>query len=277
MLKALPVVLALILGGGGGVYSYTLSKQVDEQKLEIARLRKQVSSIEVPEAPTNASIAASSFDLPTSNSLAEVGGGIDGDELRELVARMVKDEGMVSALAQNVGSQIDTPQAFIASDAFREGVRTTMEELEEQERQERNERRAQQMIERTEERAQEIAEQLELPAGTAQELTNILVESAQARTDMWTMVRAGEFDRGEMRDMMREARDETNAQVQNILTADEYKKYEEIQQNDRGRGFGGFGGGRNNRGNNNRNTGGNTGGNTAGGEAAPTRGGRGGF
>ena len=269
MLKALPVVLALLVGGAGGVYSYTLSKQVEEQQLEIARLQKQVSSIEIPEANSNASIAASSFDLP-ANSLAEVGGGIDGDELRELVARMVKDEGMVSALAQNVGSRIDAPEAFIASDAFREGVRTTMEEIEELERQERNERRAQQMIERTEERAQEIAEQLNLPAGTAQELTNILVESAQSRTDMWTMVRAGEFDRGEMRDMMREARDETNALVQNILTDDEYKKYEEIQQQDR-RGWGGFAGGRNNRGGNNAGNNNNGGG----GNATPARAGRG--
>ncbi|MGA1779211.1 MAG: hypothetical protein ACO4CW_02570, partial [Planctomycetota bacterium] len=108
------------------------------------------------------------------------------------------------------------------------------------ERAEREARREEQMLSRTERRAQEIAEALQLNNATAQELTAIMVEGAQAMTDVWGLVRTGEFDRREVRGLMTEQRDETNALVQQLLTPTQYETYTEMTET-RGGGGGNFG------------------------------------
>lgn len=248
MAKAILIVVAVMAGGGLAFQSVQLSKKIDEQDQLLQRLRGQISLLESGEATPEAADRTfdTSFDLP-ENTLARTTDVIDDEELRSLVARLVKDDAVVGAIARKVETQIDPGQALISSAAFRDGVKTTMEELEELEREERNARRTEQMMARTEERAKEIAEKLKLPPQTAEELTNIMIESAEARTDMFTLMRSGEIDRGDMRDVMREQRDETNALVQDILTATEYEEYTKLQEENRG-GFGGFGGGRGGRG-----------------------------
>ena len=242
--KSIALVIAILAGGGLAAQSFQLSKKLDEQATELNRLRAQVVALDETVAtsgtPSPAAIAAASFEIPEGSS----DGGtqaIDDAELRALVEKMVRDDQVIGALATRITPRVDDAQALVNSDAFRTGVEETIAAIEEEERQERSARRQEQMVERTERRAQEIAEKLQLNNATAQELSHILVEGAQAMTDVWGLVRSGEIDRREIRDVMREQRDETNTLVSQILTPTQYEEYTKIQEEDRG-GFGGFGG-----------------------------------
>ncbi len=285
MAKAILILVAVVAGGGLSYTSLQMSRQLKDQELAIERLRGQVSllgSVETSETGGGQpALDSRSFDLP-ENSLANPENSIGDEELLALVARLVKDDAVVGAIARRVESQIDPSQALISSAAFKDGVKLTMEEIEEAEQAERAARRTEQMLARTEERAQELADKLNLPPATAEELKNIMIESAEARTDMMALMRTGELNRGDMREVMREQRDETNLMVQNILSAGEFEQYTKLQaENGGGRGgFGGFGGGgRRGGGGNNATTTNTPGGTTGGTTVTPVDngGGRGGF
>jgi len=243
MSKTLALVLVLVAGGGLTTLSLTLKSQVEGQASQIAGLEKKIgaltSLIEESSSEDARTLAARSFEqqggeVPTS------GAAVTADEVRALVEEMVREDASRGSLARSSAPGIDGSEAFLSSDAFRVGVEQAMEAIEEIERAEREARREEQMLSRTERRAQEIAEALQLNNATAQELTSIMVEGAQAMTDVWGLVRAGEFDRREVRGLMTEQRDETNALVQQLLTPTQYETYTEMTET-RGGGGGNFG------------------------------------
>jgi len=286
MSKTLALVLVLVAGGGLTTLSLSLKSQVEGQASQIAGLEKKIgaltSLIEESSSEDARTLAARSFEqqggeVPTS------GAAVTADEVRALVEEMVREDASRGSLARSSAPGIDGSEAFLSSDAFRVGVEQAMEAIEEIERAEREARREEQMLSRTERRAQEIAEALQLNNATAQELTAIMVEGAQAMTDVWGLVRAGEFDRREVRGLMTEQRDETNALVQQLLTPTQYETYTEMTET-RGGGGGNFGwvGGRGGFGGpgGGNSSGGSSGGSNssgAGNDTPPAGGGRGGF
>ena len=244
MLKALLIGICVGVGAGLGVTTYQLSQELDDQTRQIQQLHRELNDlrdreIEVAASTLNTDMEFSGLNdfAPTSESAT-----LDNEELRSLVGQLIEDQALLGSLAQQVGTRLDPSNTLYTSPHFKDSVRNTMEEVREEQREEQRARREEEMLARTENRAKEIAEQLNLPPGTANELTQIMLDGAQARTDMFTLMRSGEFGRGDVRGMMREQRDDVNQQVQSILTESEYEQYQQLQQEDRGRSW--FGGGR---------------------------------
>ncbi len=247
MAKAILIVVAIAVGGGLGATCLQLAGRVGDQEAQIERLRNDLQSLreQSDSAVSRGEISPGSFDLPNESASITGATANADEELRDLVARMVNDERVVGALARKIENRIDPSSALVGTAAFKEGVRTSMEEIREEERLSQEEERAERMVQRTEDRAREIAERLNLPQQTADELTQILVSSAQATQDLWG--RRGDdnqLPRGEVRQVMRDQRNETNALVQNLLTPSEYEQYQKLSQdlNPGRRGGGGFGG-----------------------------------
>ncbi len=93
--------------------------------------------------------------------------------------------------------------------------------------------------ERVEERLVRLRDELGLSGYQMDEMRGILVAEEASRSELWSSVRDG-GDRGSMRDRMRDARDELNTRLSEVLDPDQLERYQES----RDRGFGGFGGGR---------------------------------
>ncbi len=248
MLKAILITISIAVGGGLGITTYQLTQELDDQTRQIQQLHRELNDLKDRETEVVASALNTDIEfsnLGNSESTSEVG-TLNSEELRSLVGQLIEDQAVLGALAQQVETRIDPSSTLYTSPQFKDSVRNTMEEVREEQREEQRARREEEMLARTENRAKEIAEQLNLPPGTANELTQIMLDGAQARTDMFTLMRSGEFGRGDVRGMMREQRDDVNQQVQSILTESEYEQYQQLQQEDRGRSW--FGGGRGGRG-----------------------------
>ena len=248
MLKAILITISIAVGGGLGITTYQLTQELDDQTRQIQQLHRELNDLKDRETEVVASALNTDIEfsnLGNSESTSEVD-TLNSEELRSLVGQLIEDQAVLGALAQQVETRIDPSSTLYTSPQFKDSVRNTMEEVREEQREEQRARREEEMLARTENRAKEIAEQLNLPPGTANELTQIMLDGAQARTDMFTLMRSGEFGRGDVRGMMREQRDDVNQQVQSILTESEYEQYQQLQQEDRGRSW--FGGGRGGRG-----------------------------
>lgn len=254
MAKAILILVGAGLFGGFGVVTYQLSEQVESQKAQVERLRNEVQLLHEQKgtpaegtSPGVAAIPADSFDLIEGELAAE---GIESEDLRALVSRMVEDEAVVGAIARRVEGQIEPGGDLFASETFRTGIRDTMEDIRREEREAQMAERAERMEERTENRARDLAERLNLPPNIADQFTEIVVSSQQAMGDVFALARGGEIERGEIRNIMREQRAETNTQLQGLLTEQEYEQYTALSQEMNIFGGGGPGGGRRGRGGN---------------------------
>jgi hypothetical protein len=232
MAKAITIIAFLVLGGGLGGTCYWLAERVDDQETQIGRLRQELETLrEQASAPAVAAerIDPAAFDFSSAGEpAAEI--GIPDEELRELVGRLVADESAVGAIASRVEGRIEPTNTLLGTSAFKEGVRTTMDEIREEERQRQIAEREERMWERTEERARDIAARLNLPPQTAEELTQIILGSVQARQETMALMRDGEIPREDIRLTMRQQREETDLKIQSVLTPTEYAAYQKIEE-----------------------------------------------
>jgi len=256
MIKVLGVLLLLSLAAGGavGIFTFQLSDRIDEQDSQLARLREEIATLRErsAESPVATSgIAPGAFDLP--GAAAASAGATEGDAALAAtqaggdLGRLVQDERMkefVAELARQLEGRVEPTPTFLASPEFKEGVRTTLDEIREEQRAAQEEEREARMVERTQERAREIAERLALTPAAAEELAEILVGGIQSRRDAFALVESGQIPRDEVRQVMREQRDETNSLIQNLLTPTQYAEYQKIEEEQGpGRGGRGFFGG----------------------------------
>jgi len=254
MIKILGVLLllSLVAGGAVGVFTFQLSQRLDEQDSQLARLREEVATLRERDAEQAAGIPGiepGAFDLPGAGT--RTASGTEGYESLaaapaegDLVGRLVRDDRVLAELARQLEGRVEPAPTFLASPEFKEGVRTTLDEIREEQRARMEEEREARMVERTTERAREIAERLALSPAAAEELTEILVGGIESRRDVFALVESGEIPREEVRTVMREQRDETNARLQSLLTPTQYAEYQKIEaENGPGRGGRGeFGG-----------------------------------
>ena len=112
-------------------------------------------------------------------------------------------------------------------------------DIREAEEREREEARRMRELERVEERVAELTTQLGLGTGQARELRDVLIDTELRRGELRDELRAGGGGWGEARTQFETLRDESDARLKSVLTADQYAQY---QEDDRSR-FRGFGGG----------------------------------
>ncbi len=114
-------------------------------------------------------------------------------------------------------------------------VEDALRTIREQEDRDRDERRRQAELERLDRRLEDLAEQLGLAPYQTNDMRTILLAEDEQRDAMFAQAReSGDFF--DVRDTMRELRDQTQAKVAEVLTPAQYEKYQEL---DRGWGFGG--------------------------------------
>lgn len=104
------------------------------------------------------------------------------------------------------------------------------------------------MQERMKERIENYVKELKLDTKKAAEFKKVLTESSEKmQKEMASARESGNQDREAMREKMTKLNNERDAAVKKVLSADEYKKYQEIlkkEQEQRGQGRpGGQGGG----------------------------------
>lgn len=148
-------------------------------------------------------------------------------ELRALV------EGLASANPEAVASQGAVSSAYIDT------VRQAIDVIEDEERAERDQRREEMMVERREERLNDLAVELDLAPYQVDGLRNIWTDESALRGEIFD--RDSELSWDERREAMGTLRDETDAKIADLLSAEQFEKYQE--SNGGGRDFGGFGGG----------------------------------
>lgn len=150
---------------------------------------------------------------------------LDVDQLKDLLASF---EAMEAAPPAKFQSMVDR----------------AIESREERERLEREERRRQERDERLAERVAEMAGKLGLDAGQQSALTDVLTAREAEREEVFRALREGGTwgDREALRETFVTLAATTNAQIQGVLTEQQYAQYQELYGGDRG-GFGGFRGG----------------------------------
>ena len=134
------------------------------------------------------------------------------------------------------------PASLPAVDApeFEMAVAAAIENIEAREREERAAEREAREAERMEERLAEMRTKLGLDQFQETEMRTLMLESAQKFDETRDLVRSGELDRGEIRQVFTDIRTDAEDTLQSILTPAQYQQYQDENMG----GFGGFGGGR---------------------------------
>jgi len=141
-----------------------------------------------------------------------------------------KEASQVAAILGDGGSG-ELPPAFVAS------VGQALKEIRDEEDRQREIKRAEERQARVEERVGELQEELGLSSYQTGELRVALTGLEEKREALRQQIDDGGGDRREMFEGFRTLYEETNAQLQTILSPEQFDQY---QQSDRNR-FGGFG------------------------------------
>jgi DNA repair exonuclease SbcCD ATPase subunit len=149
-------------------------------------------------------------------------------EAVEATAESTREAEQVAALLGDGGGEL--PPAFVAS------VGQALKEIRDEEDRQREIRRAEERSARIEERLTQLQEELGLTSYQTGEMRVALTTLEEKRDALRQSIDAAGGDRREMFEGFRTVYEETSAQLQTILTPEQFELY---QQSDRGRfGFG---------------------------------------
>ena len=121
-----------------------------------------------------------------------------------------------------------------------ERVSAILQERDQAEEEARRQRQAENRKRRVSAQVERLSEELGLTPIQEQDMSRVLLAADERRSELWESVRdGGDVDRETMRASMRTIQEETQAELQVFLTAEQLAQYTELQSN---RGW--FGGGR---------------------------------
>ena len=159
------------------------------------------------------------------------------DSLRDEVASLRSER-------ESAVEPVATPAAAVTTNApNRDMILGVMQQEEERKDEERRLEREQRDADSLKRRIERIAETLSLSPADQTTLTQIYTEERQKQTDMWTAMRDGGMDRDTIRESMTEVRDWRTEQL-NLSFGEDLAS--QIAEESGGRGWGDWGGGRNN-------------------------------
>jgi len=162
------------------------------------------------------------------------------DEVAIVEAEVLREE-----LEQLVGALRDNDAQL--PDSLKAGVTNAVRDLRAEEERERDERRRTAVEQRIEDDLAELTSKLGLDNTQVAQVRTVMQKSEQARTAAFTAAREqGDF--GGMREKMRSLRQESNDELQKVLTPVQFTQYEEWREGERDRDRGGRGGDRGGRG-----------------------------
>ncbi len=151
------------------------------------------------------------------------------------------------SLEQEIASLRDLLASFksveVAPPArFQDMVELAIETREERQEVEREVRRAEQREERLDRTMDDLTTKLGLGPGQASDLRTVLTDRNQERDEFFRQMRdpASTIDRGSIRDLLSEKNKTYDAQIQTILSPQQWEQYGAMDTG----GMGGFGGGR---------------------------------
>ena len=239
------VLAGALAGSGGAMLTQSLSPSTtvasaqepaglfpDQPSGANEALIEQVA--ELKRANDELRLRLASLEERASNTGRTAVAGEDSEELAELQAQVLE---LAAALKNPMSAQ---------STGLRNAVAVALEQIEAQDEAERQREREEREARRMDERMVEYTKKLGLDQIQAKSMRKVLVESEAKRNEMFTSMREGNMDRGDIRTVFNEQREATNIALQNILTPLQMEDYGEMDQGGfRGmRGMGGGGGGR---------------------------------
>ncbi len=164
------------------------------------------------------------------------------DEIRQLRGRLGRER--VGALARWEGAReyddARDPEDPTAAGPLEQTVRSIVEDQRVEERERRDERRRQAWTERVEERLDTLVGAVNLSAEHREAIGNLWTAERDQIGVLFSEARAGERDFREARQSVQGLREETDREVQSLLSEDQYTAYAEMRQEDRRGGRGGW-------------------------------------
>ncbi len=245
MSQVLPIVLvsSLLAGGVGAVASTMLTS-----KPNIAAADTQVSQADgdlLAELRTlseqNRAIQERLAALEVGSGLAPIAGATRTD------AMAVTPSNLKEAVRDVMASINPDGGPAAGSTQLAAAVESVIEQREERERLQKEQERADAAVKRLEDRLAKLQTDLGLDQSQVNSMREIFQATEARRDGMREEMRTMRENGGSWEDMrtaMQTARDESNAQIQAVLTPGQFTQYEASNQDDRGRGGNTGGGGR---------------------------------
>ena len=168
--------------------------------------------------------------------LGESLAGLDGGRIPVAASSIDLDE--LAARVAALQEAVDGKKSAVPL-SFRNNVAAALDSIREEEERAREQEREDARVQRLEDRLGQLASDLGLDDFQVGEMRTILNNEALLRNELMAGMRDG-GDMGNMRDTMRELRDQTRESLSTVLSEEQLQKY---QEQDRGFGRGGFGGG----------------------------------
>jgi len=155
-----------------------------------------------------------------------------------LQAAPLPDDGTTAALARELAAPPELTPDFVAS------VEAALGRIQKAEEAEREKTRKELTAQRIEERVTRLQQELGLTNRQASDVRTALLSQDEKRESLFAGMRDGTADPSQVRDSFRTLRDDTHAELQRVLSADQYAAFVRSEEREFGRrgDFGGPGG-----------------------------------
>jgi hypothetical protein len=145
------------------------------------------------------------------------------------------EEGRVAVRPRALEADPELTPEFVAS------VERALTRIQEAEEAEREKTRKELQAQRVEDRVTRLQQELGLTNRQASDVRTALLAQDEKREALFTSMREGTGDPSAMRDGFRTLRDDAHAELQRILTPEQYSAYQKTEESEFGRRFGDFG------------------------------------